>query len=510
MFSWKKTNLPKQKIDWILIPVLVIVVSIIASTAASTGSYKLVGVTVVAILGSAIFLYRTTLLWSALGLGLVVAGLARLYTPGLQQVRWAIIPIICGLMLYVVTDYLLTQRAHKTEKTPSLVVWTVLFIIFTILSALVNQTDLKSMTIGLKGYFQVWGLLFAIAYIKWPEDTIARLPAIFLGVAVIQLPFVLHQYIFIVPQRVGLEDGIVAVDVVAGTFGADRFGGGMNAVLSTYLFVALAGVLGLFREGIISGFRLLLITPILLFPVFVNSAKISVFYFLVIMMILYSQDIIKRPLRFIGISLGAMLVLFALLASFIKHSPSSDVSSVSDLIAFTYQYNVGTDETFDGKLSRGGAITYWIEHHGLKDIFGTVLGHGVGASRVESESAPSILSGINPDLGLGRIAIVAILWETGVLGLICVLAMFATAYTTADRLEKHYRAQPWHVGIFAGIKAAIGVIFVSLWHKNFLVYQIGYQTMVMLIFGYLVYWDRVTIENIVGPEQPEQPEQLDT
>ena len=495
-FGFKKPASTRPKYDRVLIPVVIIVLAIIASVAASTGSIKLVALGVFAVIGCGMFFYPGILLWSATGLGLVGAGLARLYTPSLQQIRWLVIPIIFGLLLYVLNEYLRVKREPKNTDTPSIVIWSVFFILLTMISALVNQTDFKSMVIGLKGYFQVWGLLFAIGYISWPKATITQLPKIFLGVALLQLPFVLHQYIFIVPQRVGLSDGIVAVDVVAGTFGADRFGGGMNAVLSTYLFITFAGLLGLYRENVLSGFRLVILSAILLFPVFVNSAKISVFYFLAIGLILYGDYIIKKPLKFIGVCFAAMLVLTAMLASFIKHSPNSDVSSVAELIAFTYEYNVGNDETFDGKLSRGGAIQYWIDEHGLKDVFGTVLGHGVGISRVETDSRTVLETGINSDLGIGRISIVAVLWESGMLGLICLLALLVAAYNTAARLEKHFHDEPWHVGIFAGIKAAMGVIFVSLWHKNFLVYQIGYQTMFVLILGYLVYWERVTMGQI--------------
>lgn len=493
IFGFRRADPSRPKYDWLLIPFLVVLVSVVASTAGSTGSIKLVILAVGAIIGCSLFFYRNLLLWSAIAVGLVGAGLARLYTPSLQQIRWLIIPIIFGLLLYVVADYLLARRNPKHTHTSAIVVWSVLFIMLTVISAVVNQTDLKNTIIGLKGYFQAWGLLFAIGYISWPNKTITQLPKIFLGIAILQLPFVLHQYIFIVPQRVGLDDGIVAVDVVAGTFGADRFGGGMNAVLSTYLFIAFAGVLGLYREGVLSGLRLGLLTPILLFPILVNSAKISVFYFLVIGLILYGDYIVKKPLKFIGVCLCAMVILAAMLASFIKHSPSADVSSVSELIAFTYQYNVGNEETFDGKLSRGGAIKFWMGEHGLRDIFGTVMGHGVGVSRVETDSHTVLETGINPELGIGRISIVAVLWESGVLGLICLLALLVSAYRTAGRLEKKYHDDPWHVGIFAGIKAAIGVIFVSLWHKNFFIYQIGYQTMVIIILGYLVYWERMAI-----------------
>lgn len=169
IFGSKKPPSSKPKYDWVLIPLLVILVSVIASIPASTGNIKLVALAVCAVIGAVIFFYRELLLWSVIALGLVGAGLARLYTPSLQQIRWLAIPIIIGLLLYVVTDHLLARRNVKKTQTSPIVLWSILFMIFTIVSAVINQTDLKSMAIGLKGYFQVWDCCSQLAISTGPK-----------------------------------------------------------------------------------------------------------------------------------------------------------------------------------------------------------------------------------------------------------------------------------------------------------------------------------------------------
>jgi len=62
------------------------------------------------------------------------------------------------------------------------------------------------------------------------------------------------------------------------------------------------------------------------------------------------------------------------------------------------------------------------------------------------------------------------------------------AFTHAGRLEHRFSHDSWLSGIFLGIQGAIVILYISMWHKNFFVFHIGYQNILVTIFGFLIYW----------------------
>jgi len=469
---------------------LVIAAAVLGVILVDSNNLKLVVIVIVGVMGIFVVASPPILLWLSIFGGIVVAGVARLYTPGLQQIRWMVAVTATCLFVHVLLNIASKISADKFRYLSSIVFWSLVFVVLTIVSSILNKTDTNSLIIGLKGYFQSWGILFALALLTWSPKLLNAIPTALIWIALVQLPFVLHQYLFIVPNRVGLGDGIVPVDIVSGTFGGDIFGGGMNAVLSAYLFVALSISLAWWRKGVIQTKLMVVLSVALLTPVFLNEAKISVVYMVVVFFVVYRKDFITRPIRFIGITLGMLVVLVALLTSYTAHIENTKVNTIEDLAKFTYEYNFGKSQTFNDKLSRGGAIEYWAKQHGMQDVVGTLIGHGVGASRIESDRNSVVeFNTINPELGIGRIAIIAVLWDSGVIGLLALCVIFWTAFRTAGRLSNEID-DPRISSLCLGLQGAIAVIFVSLWHKNFFVYQIGYQTILVIVLGYLAYWDK--------------------
>jgi hypothetical protein len=297
-----------------------------------------------------------------------------------------------------------------------------------------------------------------------------------------------------------MGDGIVPIDIVAGTFGANLEGGGANAVLNAFLMIVLAGVLAARQLDQISTRKTILLALPLLFPVMVNMAKVSVLYFVAMFLVLYGKDLMERPLRFLAAALSGALVLAAMLTAYTLNAPSTArVESWQDLVRFTYEYNFANEEV-SGELSRFGAVKFWWERHGVDNLEETLLGHGVGYTRVADTDADfrqtvrAIVGGIPVDIDLnkkiGYSAVAALLWETGVAGLLCIFGLLAAAFRAAGRLEIAYADFPERVATFRAIRAGCAIIFITLWHKNVFVFDVAYQTLVMLLIGLVAYWER--------------------
>ena len=80
------------------------------------------------------------------------------------------------------------------------------------------------------------------------------------------------------------------------------------------------------------------------------------------------------------------------------------------------------------------------------------------------------------------------MWDTGVVGLACWLAILGSAYRAAGRLAQHYDAIPARAAALRGFQVAIPILFISFFHKAFLTFHLPYQTLLLLVLAYVGYW----------------------
>lgn len=440
--------------------------------------------------GLALVFHKEGLLYFGMGVALVVSGLMQLYYPPLGFVRW-VIPIAAGgLFLHI----LIGRFGASTPTTGSLpwtLRWALLFLLTALVGSIAQWRGGLNFVQGIKLYFQLWGLLFGLTLIHWRPATMDGLLKVMAWVALLQLPFVLQQYLFIVPERAGLwRLGVVPVDVVAGTLGADRFGGGRNAVLSMYLVAAFGILASLWRCGALRGFLLALSTPVLLAPLFLNESKFALILVLLTLAYLFRADILRNPLRFSGAALVAAALALGMLASY--SASFGKGKSIHETIQYTLESNVGAQGYASHSLNRWTVLTFWAAQHGLDDIPGTVFGHGLGASHESSESVLSAARTLADTRyrghGIGLTAISALLWDTGLLGTCAILAMFASAFLLAGRLARAHADDRRLSGLFDGMQAAVLSAGLMLFHSNYLVLDPVFQTLVYFMFGYLGYW----------------------
>ncbi len=471
---------------------------------ASEGEPIYLAALVVAIPALVIAAKPVWLLWIAVIGGLVFSGLFKLYLPQLQAFRWILAPVSVLLVLHsVVALQTAPFQAARRADVPTIIWWALAFLLYSVLIAIIQPFLADRLFIGFKGYFQVWGLLFALALFPWPVNVLDRLPKVLVAVGLLQLPVVLHQLIFLVPKRVALaQPGVVPIDVVAGTFGATVETGGANAALNAFLVIILAGLVAARDLGVISWARLCIFSLVLLIPILSNMAKVSVLYMIAAFLVLYGRDLIQRPLRFLAASLAATVLVVLLVAAYAMNSAGeSSGKSLQEWIMFSYQYAVEDDVVSGtGYLSRGGVLRFWAERHGLGNLKETLFGHGMGFTRVADNADPfretvrfanqGVVSDINIAMGIGGTAAAALLWELGVIGLLLAVGLLASTYFVAGRLERDFEGMPERIAALRASRAGMAIIFITLWHKHSFVFDIHYQTMLMLLLGYVAYWER--------------------
>lgn len=434
--------------------------------------------------------YPTLLIYIVTIGGLVVAGLAQLYVPLLQQIRW----VVAGFALILPFSILLVRlggHSREASRQPNLTIWISLIFVSALITSVLNLTKLGTIVLGWKDYFQVWGLLFAFALLGFNRKLYFSLPKLLLVVALIQLPFVLHQFLYIVPERQGLRSfGIVPVDIVVGTFGGERTGGGNNALLTAFQVFVFAVMASRYRLRLTSGFAFFLVSLLLLVPLFLNETKIAVVYIVLVVLIVFRKELLARPAYFVGVTGASAIFAFGLIFSYGALN-STGQDSISDIVDRTIRQNTDEKEKYGLlELNRLSSLTFWGREHIGKRWPALFFGHGLGESKEGTAGVikrGTLAETVYPGMGIGLTSISGLLWDMGIVGTLAVVMMFISAYRLAGKLSRELVSCSEQAALFSGMQAGIAVLLLSLAHKAFFVFLLGYQVFVMLVFGYLIY-----------------------
>lgn len=448
---------------------------------------------VLLLVGAGFLFFPRASVWAVSFGGLAVVGLVELYLPELQAIRWAFsVWSVCLAFISVVHWIGHKERALSWEAgAAGLSIALGLFVLSVVLATVVGRIGLGNATVGVKNYFQMWGLLLALAMLGYqPVD--ARRFMVFMGwLALIQLPFVLHQYIVLVPQRSGVTDAarnIVAVDIVAGTFGGNMVGGGRSSDLATLSIMAISLFLAQWKLGYRGLRSTLLFSAVAFLPMMLNEAKLALVLLPLALWVLFCHALLRRPLQAVmGTALlGGLLALVVVAYSQLPGAEGQKSKTVSDFIESSVAYNVGEKGYGSAVLNRSSVYSFWWSEH-LKDgaVLPALLGHGPGFS-----NSTAIAKGENPasaryrGYAIGLTGLSSLLWDTGVLGAGLFVLVLCMAYRLAARLSHSWQGTE-HEPVLEASKVAVVLLGMNLLHNDFVSFDIGFQTMVALVLGYL-------------------------
>lgn len=454
---------------------------------AVTGSPMIVAPVAGAILGVILLRMPVATIWMVLIGALVVSGLLQLFLPDLARLRWLV--IILGFFLGLMAFLHMVLRREASVMPGYL--WLALgFIVYSVLAAFANQTPVDEVAAGFKRYFQSWGLMFALALIPLAMCQVQRMVKFMLWLALLQIPFVIYQYIYLVPlrQMAGGNLGMVPIDVVAGTFGASLEGGGSSGELAAFLIVVMGFLVALWKYGLLTKARLLLLIALTLLPILLTEAKIAVVYLLVLGLYAFRNDILRRP-AFAIAGLMSFLIVFGLVAwvyaVFYSKGMTFD-AWMEDTIA----YNFGEQGLGGFALNRTTALTFWWQQHGVNNLLPMIFGHGIGGSY---SGLGGFVSGhvdaAYAGMGIGLTAMSTLLWDVGLFGVLLILAMFFHAWRVATQLELTAH-EPWVKAHAHGLQLAMIITVISLLYRDSFTVHQGASALIAFCIGYLAILQR--------------------
>ena len=461
-----------------------VLAAILFGLVAVTANPILISMMVALLAGVALLPRPAWIVWLVLSLGLLVAGLLPLYVDELDtKVVWGI--SLLGFFLMFIAFFKAATSPRLRGNTPAFIWAALAFLVYALLNSLLQWNSVEELFGGFKRYFQMWGLMFALCWLVFDERDIRRWRAFFVTVALVQLPFAVYQLIVLVPLREGLQSslpGMVPIDVVAGTFGADLYGGGASAEMAGFLIVVLAFLLARRREKALSVGRLITLTPVVLAPLFLGETKAVIILLPLMFLVLYRSEMITRLHYWLmGLIVGTLLTLAAGYAYLSLTDKTMD-EQIADTLSYNI-YEVGYGLKY---LNRTTVLTFWAERQGAHDPVSFVFGNGLGSSH---DLTGGHVAMSYPGLGIGLTAASTLLWDMGVFGFGLFAAILALAWRSAGRLHRESTA-PTVRADAAAIQAALPLFAFYLFYRLSLLETLSFQIVFAALLGYLAWLHR--------------------
>ncbi len=466
---------------WLMFSIIVLVLSLFFGLLAVTASPLLVGMGAGLVVGVFLLMKPDLLIWLILLLGLV--GGAFVSMAGLQfsKITWAVSILGFALLALSLFNLLLVDRSRAQ---PAFIWISLAFLVLAFTTTLGQWHSTGEVIAGIKRLFQAYGLMFAFAVLALSSREMGRFKKILLLIAILQLPFALYEFIFLVKLRGGLESGAATTDVVAGTFGANMEGGSPNSVMAVFLLIAIAFLFARWKEKLISTQRLVLLALPMSFVFFLGEVKVLFILIPVAFLVLFKRDIPRRPVFFMMMSILALLfigVLGYLYATFIIQQP------IDKIIVDTLAYNVYEKGYGNSYLNRTTVLTFWWQQNGWQNPVAFIFGHGLGSAfSAPGTLVPGHVAMKWPYYGIDLTAASSLLWDTGLAGLSLFLLMLWSAWRACNVLQRD--ATDVHVVADAtAIQTAIALFVAFVFYNNDIVSLPAMEIIVASVLGYLAY-----------------------
>lgn len=440
-----------------------------------------------ALVGLGLMLAQRVLFLVTVLFALIVSGLAEFYL-GIGQANW----VASGLALALGGAALLaiprTRVRVGSQHQASVMPLVLAYLAFLVLASIVNGISLTQLVVGLRNYVPFVGVLLACRYVA-DEALMRRIPFVIVLIGFLQLPFALHQALFVAPLR---QYSLTAVgggaESIVGTFGGDPFGGGYTGEMAVFVLFASCIALAVPAAGAAQRWIFRFMPIFAVWCVALAETKIVFVLAPFVVALVFLEEARRSPIRFISILLACAALLGALAVVYsVKYWSAADREF---LHAFTYSFdpNFMVDSYHRGRV---GALVHWWDQNVMKlDPLRALVGYGVAstleASRVLGEGNAVRMFG----LGLDAHAANKLLWDAGLLGLGLFCWVIGRTAWSAHKLVSVQALSDVEVGMLRVARGAMFAFAVMLPYQVAMVGGAPMQLLFWLLVGYVEYCRR--------------------
>lgn len=496
-------------IDWLrshpglaahrLAPYVVLLVFLGAAAAGgvvvASGNLVLIGLAVGTIIGTILLSTPAVVVWMVLVGTLLITGPLAMHVPALGRIQWVF--SVLGFLL-AASAILHTGADRNTARGPMplFVIFALVFMAYAIAMLTLSDGSAAQAASAIKRYFQYWGLMFALAAIPFVARKVFSWLRFLFVLAMVQLPFALYQFIVLVPQRRNMPRSVVPVDIVVGTFEGQIDGGGNSNAMVFFIVVMAAGILALYRESLLKGWRLLVALGLCVAPLAVGETKTAVVLLPLALLVVFIDNIRHRPFAFASGTVVAGVLTAALGYLYLVGPAVNDgrVMSLERAIETNLEYNIGTQGYFgESSLNRTNVLPFWWSQHYPRDLEALVSGHGMGSTAQRTGAMGESGGAMDrkyPGMSIGLTSASTLLWDLGVVGFSLYMAMVIAAIFAAIKLVR--AASPGFDRAFCRTLLAAAVLIVPMvFHSDMLIIAPSMQVLTAMLFGLIAWRSRI-------------------
>lgn len=443
----------------------------------------------VALVGGSFLLTKPIwMVWLLLASGLLVVGMLPLYLDFLaSKAGWGVSILGFILLLMALLRIATFQKAFKA--TPTFIWFALFFLAYAIINSLLQWHTAFEFLGGLKRYFQMYGLLFMLCWFDFDDRDIHRWRMFFFLTALLQLPVAIYELLVFAPLLASTW-GVAAVDLVAGTFGAQKDGGGANAEMCLFLVIMMAFLLARHKEKILSIKWLVIFLSILIPPLFLGETKAVIVMLPLMFLVLYRHEVITRFHYWLIGFISAILLVTAIGYYYL----SLNSKPVDQQIADTIEYNFQNKGYGGLRLNRTTVLSFWAEKQGAHDPVSFMFGNGIGSSHTATRGH---VAKLYPAYGIGLTAVSTLLWDLGIVGLGLFIAILIFAWDCTRRLWKESHIPSVRADAIA-IQAALALFMFHIFYRDALLELPSLQIVFAGLLGYLAWVYRRHFSSVHG------------
>lgn len=434
-----------------------------------------------------LFITSELILFIMLFFGLILDGVFEYFFN--IVIHWSV--YILGLVGYFICLVAATRNDPKSLQNVigrgvSLpIIFFILFIVCLTISTINARPGLYHLIISIRDYFFLMSAYLIVVRIKLNDEFLKRLWRFLYFCALVQLPFILYQFLFIARNRLDATRW----DAIVGTFIGTKSGGGDSGGLTIFLFSVLVLSIELRKSGAVSKGNLL--TILLTIITFVAVAEVKVAFVLLSLIAIWNLVGAKKVSLFIRLAtFSGFMVFFIGLTwfydEFRQDTSSTQAKTAEERLEKTLRYTI--DPTLvdqSNTVGRIASVVLWGTKNSVaRDPLSFFIGNGAGSIVMTREGLGMIAKKYYP-LRMDINAVTVLLWDSGLVGAISYGFFVLLILRNAISSRNDETSSIWLNGYLAAIPQILFFYCLSLFYNKGMIANSPATQLIFFVFAAL-------------------------
>lgn len=359
-----------------------------------------------------------------------------------------------------------------------------LYVVILIAALVLNRPPAGQTLAGLKAALPFWVIAALLLVDVDRERSHPRLWKLFYAIFFLQVPLVVFQHVYVIPRRA--DAMTTGMDAVVGSFGGHMHAGGANATLVIFALLIMAHQVARFLRRIGGGGQLAGIAAVGM-TIILAGEVMGVFVWMPLLAVfLVRRHGWEAPLRS-ALVLGSTVAALGL--TFVTYdrlywgkkghtSAAERISQMWSHVADPSRVNYATHN-----VSRAASVALWLADDEV-DAARRVIGYGPGAAHLSATVGPGEVAKRFAPLRVSPTAAAALLWDSGVLGLLSFASILAGALGMAMQEANRPSVRPDQQARLDALGALLLVFCSLLLYSRALIAEPSTQLLLALAVGY--------------------------